>query len=94
LQKNGEQLMSADDKSDYEKNLKITIDILTDIFGSDQEIINSAVDFLEQERDRDQKEQEKEYPINTSTPFSKKTKKRQTSLAEFTDKRNRRRLNG
>jgi hypothetical protein len=60
LQKNGEQLMSADDKSDYEKNLQITIDILTDIFGSDQEIINSAVDFLEQERDRDQKEKEKE----------------------------------
>jgi hypothetical protein len=52
--------MSADDKSDYEKNLQITIDILTDIFGSDQEIINSAVDFLEQERDRDQKEKEKE----------------------------------
>jgi uncharacterized protein YecE (DUF72 family) len=47
-----------------------------------------------QEQIQQQKEREKEYPINTSTPFSKKTKKRQTSLAEFTDKRNRRRLNG
>ena len=38
-----------------------------------------------QEQIQQQKEQEKEYPINTSTPFSKKTKKRQTSLAEFTE---------
>jgi uncharacterized protein YecE (DUF72 family) len=38
-----------------------------------------------QEQIQQQKEQEKEYPINTSTPISKKTKKRQTSLAEFTE---------
>jgi uncharacterized protein YecE (DUF72 family) len=38
-----------------------------------------------QEQLQQQKELEKEYPINTSTPFSKKTKKRQTSLAEFTE---------
>jgi uncharacterized protein YecE (DUF72 family) len=38
-----------------------------------------------EEQIRQQKEQEKEYTINTSTPFSKKTKKRQTSLAEFTE---------
>jgi uncharacterized protein YecE (DUF72 family) len=31
-----------------------------------------------------QREQEKNYPINNSIPFSKKTKKRQTSLTEFT----------
>ena len=38
-----------------------------------------------QEQIQQQKEQEKEYLINTSTSFSKKTKKRQTSLAEFTE---------
>ena len=32
-----------------------------------------------------QKEQEKDFPIdNSNIPFSKKTKKRQTSLTEFT----------
>ena len=38
-----------------------------------------------QEQLQQQKEQEKDYPIdNSNIPFSKKTKKRQTSLTEFT----------
>ena len=38
-----------------------------------------------EEQIRQQKEQEKDYPINNSDiPFSRKTKKRQTSLTEFT----------
>ena len=38
-----------------------------------------------QEQIQQQKEQEKDYPINNSNiPFSRKTKKRQTSLTEFT----------
>ena len=38
-----------------------------------------------QEQLRQQKEQEKDYPINNSNIFfGKKTKKRQTSLTEFT----------
>ena len=38
-----------------------------------------------EEQLRQRKEQEKDYPINNSNiPFSKNTKKRQTSLTEFT----------
>jgi hypothetical protein len=37
-----------------------------------------------EEQIRQQKEQEKNYPINNSIHFSKKTKKRQTNLTEFT----------
>jgi hypothetical protein len=38
-----------------------------------------------EEQLRQQKEQEKDFPYNNSNiPFSRKTKKRQTSLTEFT----------
>jgi uncharacterized protein YecE (DUF72 family) len=60
-----------------------TVNIFRNMVGQSELSWENQPQIEEQLRQR--KEQEKDYPINNSNiPFSKKTKKRQTSLTEFT----------